>query len=130
MNQPLTASDLAELERMLVDAGVGTPDDIAREKAKSQGLGVFIRSLVGLDREAAKQAFSQFLSGGTATANQVEFVNMIVDYLTENGVMDPKRLYESPFTDVNPRGPEGVFSSAQVDQLVAVLTEIRERAAA
>ena len=77
---------------MMVDAGVGTADDIAREKAKSQGLGVFIRSLVGLDREAAKQAFSQFLSGGTATANQVEFVNLIVDYLTENGVMDPKRL--------------------------------------
>lgn len=130
LNQPLTASDLAELERMMVDAGVGTADDIAREKAKSQGLGVFIRSLVGLDREAAKHAFSQFLSGGTATANQVEFVNLIVDYLTENGVMDPKRLYESPFTDVNPRGPEGVFSSVQVDQLVAVLTEIRERAAA
>ena len=130
LNQPLTASDLAELERMMVDAGVGTADDIAREKAKSQGLGVFIRSLVGLDREAAKQAFSQFLSGGTATANQVEFVNMIVDYLTENGVMDPKLLYESPFTDVSPRGPEGVFLSVQVDQLVAVLTEIRERAAA
>ena len=80
-------------------------------------------------REAAKHAFSQFLSGGT-TANQVEFVNLVVDYLTENGVMDPKRLYESPFTDPHPRGPEGVFSSAQVDQLVAVLTEIRERAAA
>jgi type I restriction enzyme, R subunit len=130
VNQPLTASDLSELERMMVDAGVGTADDIAREKAKSQGLGVFIRSLVGLDREAAKQAFSQFLSGGTATADQHEFVNMIVNYLTENGVMDPKRLYESPFTDVNPRGPEGLFSSVQVDQLVAVLAEIRERAAA
>ena len=91
---------------------------------------LFIRSLIGLDREAAKHAFSQFLSGGTATANQVEFVNMIVDYLTENGVMDPKLLYESPFTDKSPRGPEGVFSSVQVDQLVAVLTEIRERAAA
>lgn len=130
LNQPLTASDLAELERMMLDAGVGTPDDIAREKAKNQGLGVFIRSLVGLDREAAKQAFSQFLSGGMETANQHEFVNMIVDYLTENGVMDPKRLYESPFTDKSPRGPEGVFSSVQVDQLVAVLTEIRERAAA
>ena len=44
--------------------------------------------------------------------------------------MDPKRLWESPFTDKSPRGPEGVFSSVQVDQLVAVLTEIRERAAA
>ena len=130
LNQPLTSSDLSELERMMLAAGVGTPDDITRAKEKSSGLGVFIRSLIGLDREAAKQAFSEFLSGGTTTANQVEFVNMIVDYLTENGVMDPKLLYESPFTDKSPRGPEGVFSSVQVDQLVAVLTEIRERAAA
>jgi type I restriction enzyme R subunit len=129
-NQPLTASDLSELERMMVEAGVGTADDIAHAKAQNHGLGVFIRSLVGLDREAAKLAFGQFLSGGTTTADQHEFVNMIVDYVTENGVMDPKRLYESPFTDVNPRGPEGVFSSAQVDQLVAVLTQILERAAA
>jgi type I site-specific restriction endonuclease len=84
----------------------------------------------GLDREAAKQAFGQFLAGGRASADPVEFVNLIVDYLTEHGVMEGARLYESPFTDLSPRGPEGVFSSAQVDQLVAVLAEIRERAAA
>jgi len=130
LNQPLTTLDLAELERMMLEAGVGTPDDIAQAKEKSRGLGVFIRSLVGLDREAAKQAFGQFLAGGTATSNQVEFVNLIIDYLTEHGVMEPKMLYESPFTDVSPRGPEGMFSSAQVDQLVAVLRDIRERAAA
>ncbi len=130
LNQPLTRSDLSELERMMVDAGVGTADDIKRAKDESHGLGVFIRSLVGLDREAAKQAFGQFLSGGTASANQVEFINMIVDYLTEHGVMEAARLYESPFTDLSPRGPEGVFSADQVDQLVAVLVDIRERAAA
>jgi type I restriction enzyme R subunit len=114
---------------MMVDAGVGTADDIARAKTESLGFRVFIRSLVGLDREAAKQAFGQFLSGGTASANQVEFVSLIVDYLTEHGVMEAARLYESPFTDVSPRGPEGVFSAGQVDELVSVLAEIRERAA-
>jgi type I restriction enzyme R subunit len=129
LNQPLTNSDLSELERMMLDAGVGTPEDMAREKANSQGFGVFIRSLVGLDREAAKQAFSEFLSGKTATADQVEFVNLIVDYLTEHGVMEPSRLYESPFTDVSPRGPEGLFSSGEVDQLISLLSEIRGRAA-
>jgi type I restriction enzyme R subunit len=44
--------------------------------------------------------------------------------------MEASRLYESPFTYLSPRGPEGVFSAVQVDQLVAVLAEIRERAAA
>jgi type I restriction enzyme R subunit len=60
----------------------------------------------------------------------MEFVNLIVDYLTEHRVMEPARLYESPLTDKSRHRPEGVFSSAQFDQLVAVLTLIRERAAA
>lgn len=53
-----------------------------------------------------------------------------MDHLTEHGVIKPERLYESPFTDINPHGPEGVFASAQVERLVAVLNEIEQRAAA
>jgi type I restriction enzyme R subunit len=62
------------------------------------------------------------------TANQIEFINLVVDYLTENGVMEPDRLYESPFTDINPQGPEGVFTSAKVDLMVGILADIRLRA--
>ena len=129
-NKPLTATDLAELERMLVDNGVGAPADIERAKSESQGLGLFVRSLVGMDREAAKHALSGFLAGKTLSANQIEFVNLIVNHLTEHGVMDARRLYESPFTDLTPHGPEGLFSQASVDQLIGVLDDIRRTAAA
>ena len=129
-NKPLTAVDLAELERMLAESGVGTADDIGRAKAESAGLGVFVRSLVGLDREAAKAAFAGFLSGKSLGGNQIEFVNLIVDHLTEHGVMDPALLYESPFTDLAPKGPSGLFSSAQVVELMTVLTRLRDSAAA
>jgi type I restriction enzyme R subunit len=128
-NQPLTSSDLSELERMLIEAG-GSPELIKLAREQSHGLGIFIRSLVGLDREAATQAFSEFISGTTATPNQIEFINLVVQYLTENGVMEPDRLYESPFTDINPLGPEGIFPSAKVEKMVQVLVEIRQRAAA
>ena len=74
-NKALTASDLAELERMLADSGIGAPEDIERAKAESYGLGLFVRSLVGMDREAAKEAFAGFLAGKTLAANQIEFVN-------------------------------------------------------
>jgi type I restriction enzyme, R subunit len=127
-NQPLTSSDLDELERMLIDAGIGEPEQL--QTVKQTGLGVFIRSLVGLDREAAKQALSVFLSDFTASANQIEFINLIIDHLMHHGVMDLVALYESPFTDINAQGPEGVFTSTQVDTLVSVLEQIRARAAA
>ena len=128
-NQPLTPSHLNELERMLREAG-GTQEVIQQAAEESHGLGIFIRSLVGLDRETATQAFSQFITGTTATPSQIEFIDLIVQHLTENGVMDAARLYESPLTDISQQGPEAVFPSAKVEAIVRVLEEIRERAAA
>ena len=93
--------------------------------AEADGLGVFIRSLVGLDREAAKQALGGFPTGKPRIASQIEFVNLIVDHLTEHGVMGAALLYESPFTDVTPRGPDGLFTSPQLDELVAVLKRLK-----
>jgi len=129
-NEPLTPTDLQELERMLTASGVANPAHLAKAKTENHGLGLFVRSLVGLDREAAKQAFAGFLAGGTLTANQIEFVNLIVDHLTEHGAMPPELLYESPFTDLNPQGPDGVFSSTQVDELIELLSQVRARAVA
>lgn len=130
MNRPLTKVDIGELERMLTASGLAKPEYLERAKTESLGLGLFVRSLVGLDREAAKQAMAGFMAGKTLTANQIEFVNLIVNHLTEHGVMDAGLLYESPFTDCSPQGPEGVFNSTQVDELIVLLSEVRERAVA
>ena len=130
MNEPLTAMDLAELERMLTASGLASAEYLDKAKTESNGLGLFVRSLVGLDREAAKRALAGFLSEKTLTANQIEFVNLIIDHLTEHGAMPVGLLYESPFTDITPQGPDGLFSAVQVEELVAVLAAVRARAAA
>ena len=128
-NQALTATDLIELERMLIQAG-GTKPLIEEAKERCQGLGLFIRSLVGLDREAAMQAFSELLVGSTATPSQIEFIELVVHELTQNGVMAPDRLFQTPFTDLNAQGPLGVFPEKSVSAIVAVLDAIKRRAAA
>jgi type I restriction enzyme R subunit len=129
-NHQLTATDLEALECMLRDSGTGSADDILRAKTAAEGLGFFVRSLVGLDRAAAKEAFAGFLAGKALGGNQIELVNMIVEHLTENGVMDASRLYESPYTDLSPLGVDGLFAPEAIDELLSVLDEVRRRAAA
>ena len=128
--KPLTPTDLSELEKMLLDAGVGEAGDIERARETSQGFGRFVRSLVGLDRTAVSAAFGDFIAAGVATAPQIEFINMIIEHLTNQGVMDPGLLYESPFTYVAPTGPEQLFGEETVAQLFGKIDEINRSAVA
>lgn len=127
-NLQLTPGDLTELEELLHEAG-GQQVDLAWAREQG-GLGVFVRGLVGLDRAAAEEAFSVFLDGTRFTAQQIRFVSLIVEELTRNGVMEPRRLYESPYTDHAPTGPDLVFPEAEVEEIVGTLVAIHQRALA
>ncbi len=129
-NETLTQTDLAELERMLAESGIGTSADLEKAKTESNGLGLFVRSLVGMDRQAAKNALGSFITAGNLRANQIQFLDEIVNHLTEHGCMEAARLYESPYTDFNPQGVDGVFNTAQVGELIAILGDVRKRATA
>lgn len=128
--KPLTPTDLLELEKMLVEAGIGDADVIERAREASAGFGRFVRSLVGLDRQAVNAAFAEFLQTGTASREQIEFVGLVVDHLTAQGVMEPDLLYESPFTDVAPQGPEQVFDDAETIRLFEVIEVLNRSAVA
>lgn len=129
-NLPLTQADLIALEHMLSTNSIGAEEDIERAKREANGLGLFVRSLIGLDRQAAMEALSDFVAGKTMNANQLEFVDLIVKHLTEHGLMEASRLYTSPFTDITPHGPDGLFGPAEVDALVAALHQVKARAIA
>jgi type I restriction enzyme, R subunit len=128
-NKPLTPADLEALECMLIDSGTGDQADLDLACEQSHGLGLFVRSLVGLDREAAAEAFGDYLEGSGFTVDQIRFINLIVDELTANGIVEPARLYESPYTDHAPTGPDDVFGEADVDNIVEILNTVRANAA-
>lgn len=128
-NEPLTKTDLAELDHIFTEEGIGSPDEIERIRSEG-GLGLFVRSLVGLDRAAAKRVFDGFIQGRMLTAHQLEFIDMMIDHLTERGAMDPRLLYESPFTDIDPLGVAGVFKEGEVVELIRILQDVQGRAAA
>ena len=127
-NKPLTPDDLQALEQMLLASEAGDATVIGQVKEESLGLGLFIRSLVGLDRQAALEAFGDYLDGSKFNANQIHFINTIVAELTERGVVEAARLYESPYTDRAATGPESIFTEAQVDNIVDILNTVRANA--
>ena len=122
----LTRDDLATLERLLVEAKLGTEENY--NTARQEGLGLFITSLVGLDRQAAMKAFEGFLRGRDLNSNQQEFVAMIIEELTRTGVMEPARLFESPYCDIAPTGIQSLFGKGSAD-LTGILEQLKTKAA-
>ena len=97
-NVPLTKEDVAELEKILWDE-VGTKEDYVAEYGEKP-LGEFVREIVGLDMNAAKEAFAEFLDNANLDSRQIYFVNQIVEYIVHNGMMkDLSVLQDAPFTD-------------------------------
>jgi type I restriction enzyme R subunit len=88
-----------------------------------------MRSLVGLDRNAAKEAFGQFLDENRYTSQQIRFVEMVIDKLTLGGMMDPGQLYEPPFTAWHHEGLDGSFADADAESIVAILSDTNQKAA-
>lgn len=129
-NYPVDSNDIARLTDILMQAGIASHGDIERAEGESGGFGFFIRSLVGLDRAAAKAAMGDFLDDKRFSANQIDFINLIIDDLTVNGVVGPERFYESPFTDIAAQGPQTLFSPDEIEKLIARLAEVRLNAAA
>lgn len=126
----LTEADLHSLEDLLARSGAGEPEDLERAVENAAGLGRFIRSLVGLDQKAVQEVFAEFLDGKTATASQIDFVGLIVAHLTKHGEMDPALLYEPPFTDYAPQGPDQVFAPDLTMRLVDRIRAVSDSAEA
>ena len=97
-NLPLTKADIASLEKVLWSE-LGTKADYEAEYGQKP-LGEFVRELLGLDMNAAKEAFADYLNDVNLDSRQIYFVNQIVEYIVHNGMMkDFSVLQEAPFTD-------------------------------
>lgn len=97
-NKPINSSDIEELEKLLWNE-LGTKEDYIDE-CGTKPLGEFVREIVGLDMNAAKEAFAEFLNDSSLDSRQIYFVNQIVEYIVHNGIMkDFTVLQEPPFTN-------------------------------
>lgn len=127
--EALTRKDLEELERILIEQQIADSELLA-DLAADGGLGGFLRSLTGLDRAAAKDAFSGFAARHQLNGDQAEFIDLIIDSLTESGIVDPASFYESPFTDLDDMGIAGIFNRDQAQEIIKIVRSLNDSVAA
>ncbi len=128
-NIPITVADLKALEDILFTDEAAQNKQQFEKEYGDRPLGVFIRSIVGLDIKAAQEAFADFINAGTFSGDQITFINKIITYLSKNGTIDKQMLFESPFTDEHYEGLTGVFKrETEVIQLVRIIDTINANA--
>ena len=94
-NKPLTKQDVETLEEVLWNE-LGTQEDYKKEYGDTP-ITKLVRQIVGLDQQAANEAFSEFLNEEKLNANQLRFVKLIVNYVVKNGTLEKTVLQEDPF---------------------------------
>jgi len=127
-NIPITSAELNALEQILFDGDERGTVEVFKKEFGDEPLGVFIRSIIGLDITAAQQAFSEFLTTGNLKADQMTFIQNIITYLTVNGTIEPGMLFEAPFTDINDAGLNGVFDDTAAYKIISIVEHINENA--
>lgn len=125
-NKPITGQEIEELERLLSGLDQNSNKELLEKVTKGQSLAAFIRSILGLDINAAKEAFAGFLSKGNMSATQINFINAIIDYFSVNGTIDKKMLFDKPFTDIDYRGISGVFNNEETVKVISIIDKLNE----
>lgn len=128
-NIPITPDDLKALEDILFTEEAAKNKQQFEKEYGERPLGVFIRSIVGLDVKAAHEAFAEFINSVNLSADQITFINNIITFLSKNGTIDKQMLFESPFTDDHYEGLTGIFKKeTEVIQLVRIIDRINANA--
>ena len=127
-NEPVSKTDIAALEDILFAADGPMPRGEYEKIFGDRPLGVLVRSVVGLSRNAAKAAFAEFLEKAPLHPDQISFLDEIVAYLVKNGLMEPRVMFESPFTHIHDQGLIGVFGEEMSKKVIDLVRHINDNA--
>ena len=123
-NQPMTEFEFEQLERIFTH-DLGNAEDYAKAYGDTP-FGLLVRKLVHLEYDAAMAAFASFLNDQSLNEQQISFVKRVVNYVVENGYMEPVALTQPPFD--RPQSFVRMFNTRQQGDLVAVINEIKRNA--
>ena len=129
-NIKVTSSDLQHLEEMLLAQGTERSRELFEEILEGRPLGVFIRSVVGMDRNELKKAFAKVSNYSRFNFKQMEFIDVIIDSVAKNGILELNRLSENPqLQNIYSGGIIELFGTETAKEIFSVLKDVNNSVA-
>jgi type I restriction enzyme R subunit len=105
--EQLSESDIRELERIFWQE-LGTKDEY-RQTYENQDryriwggrIAAFLRSILGIDQQLAREKYIQLIQGEDLTPEQDEYLSDIINYVCENGDITRETIGQEPFSGAN-----------------------------
>ena len=92
-------------------------------------LGVFVRSIAKMDRKTTKELFAQFIVDFNLNIKQIEFINMIIENIIEQGEINISRLADGKPPFDRPSKFFNLFGKDAQLQLINIIKSVNDNAA-
>jgi len=134
-NSEVVSTDEAnQLAELLHEEHPHITEDLLRQVYKNRKARFiqFIRHILGIEilqsfPDTVSAAFDQFIRAHTTlNSRQLEFLGLLKNFIVEREKVEKRDLINTPFTVIHPQGIRGVFSPAEINEIL----QLTERLAA
>ena len=128
-NISITEKELGALEKFFISEELGTKEEL-KSQLNGEPLGKFVRKIIGLDIQVVNQLFSDLIQDENLNANQITFIQKVIDYLNKNGTLDKKLLSSSVLIQSYERGILDLFKgeNERIGKIISIVDRVNENA--
>ena len=90
----------------------------------------FIKHILGIEQletfpATVTKAFDEFIAKHNyLSSRQLQFLDLLKNYVLEKGEITKRNLIESPFTMLHPEGIRGIFNQKEIDEILSLTEKV------
>lgn len=130
--QEITTDEAEQLAEELHNEHPHITIDLLRKvyNHRKAALVQFIKHILGIEQletftETVTKAFDDFIAKHSyLTSRQMQFLELLKNFVLEKGEISRRNLIESPFTMLHPEGIRGIFNQKEIDEILSLTEQV------
>lgn len=130
--QEITTAEAEQLAEELHNEHPHITIDLLRKvyNHRKAALVQFIKHILGIERletfaETVTKSFDDFIAKHSyLTSRQLQFLDLLKNFVLEKGDVSKRNLIESPFTMMHPEGIRGIFNQKEIDEILSLTEKV------